>query len=336
MGLLATTVGSTVASSASALAAIGWTPEIRNILSVVVGFVVLCGSVYLLVGSNVGTRTGFLVSLAGFFGWMAIMGAIWWIYGIGMQGATPTWHVVEVNYSDGDYSGLEESTLEEAHVLTGLVGLPSAADLVEQDPELLQQILPPDLFEPGNVADLNARAANIAIGQIIEVDPALADQFDEALDGWTLLPVSDRQRGDAAAAADAFLGPEGRALFESSGDYLLLDVFSFGGKPQRDGDGWFDRATHKLSTIVNFRHPVHYAVVQVQPVVAVEVAPGETPPIPVIDEDAPIISVVMVRDLGDRRFPAAMTTISCGLLFALFCWMLHRRDAVIAAVRAEG
>jgi hypothetical protein len=328
-----TAVATLATSAASTLAAIGWTPEIRNILGVAVGIIVLCGSVYLLVGTNVGTRTGFLVTLAGLFGWMATMGAIWWIYGIGMQGETAHWRVIDLNYSESDMAGLEDATLDEAHALTALVGLPSAADLVEENPELLEEILPPELFEPENRDELNARAANITIGQIIEVDPELAEQYDLALGGWTLLPVSDRQRGDAAAAADAFLGPEARAVFESSSDYLLVDVYSFGGKPQRDGDGWFDRAVHKLSTIVNFRHPTHYAVVQVRPVVEVVTEPGEAPSTPVVDEDAPVLSIIMERDLGDKRFPAAMTTLISGTLFALFCWMLHRRDAVIAQVR---
>ena len=328
-----TTLATLANSAASTFAAIGWAPEIRNILSVMVGLVVLVGSVYLLVGSNVGTRTGFLVTAAGLFGWMATMGVIWWIYGIGMQGASPTWHVMELNYSTSDFAGLEESTLEEAHALTALVGLPSAADLIEEDPELLRQILPPELFEPGNEAELNARAATITIGQILEIDPELAEQYDVALDGWTLLPVSDRQRGDASGAADAFLGPDGRAVFDASSQYLLLDVYSFGGKPQRSDDSLLGRAAHKLSTIVNFRHPTHYAVVQVRAVEQVDVQPGEAPPIPELDEDAPVLSIIMVRDLGDKRFPAAMTAISAGSLFALFCWMLHRRDTVIAQVR---
>ena len=329
------TLATLATSGASTLAAIGWTPEIRNILGVLVGIIVLVGSVYLLVGSNVGARTGFLVVMAGLFGWMATMGTIWWIYGIGMQGSAAHWSVLELNYSTSDFAGLEDASLEEAHALTALVGLPSAADLVEENPELLQEILPPELFEPGNEAELNARAANITIGQILEVDPELAEQYDLALDGWTLLPVSDRQRGDASAAADAFLGPEVRAVFENTSDYLLVDVYSFGGKPQREEDGWFARAVHKVSTIVNFRHPTHYAVVQVRPVVPVDVAPGQAPPIPEVDEDAPVLSIIMVRDLGDKRFPAAVTAVVSGTMFALFCWMLHRRDAVIAQVRDE-
>ena len=323
-----------MATLASILGAIAWDPEIRNILSVGVGAVVLCGSIYLLVGSNVGSRTGLLVTLASLFGWMATMGVIWWIYGIGMQGAMPSWHVEELNYSGAEYAGLADANLEDARALTVLAGLPSAQELLDDDPSLVEAILPPELFEPGAEDLLEARTATITIGQIIEVRPEIREQYDDALEGWELLPTSDRQRGDAAATADAFLGPDGRGLFESSADYLVRDVFSVGGKPQRSDDSLLGRAAHKLSTILKFGHPTHYAVVQVQAVVAQDTVPGQAPAPPELDEDAPIISIVMVRDLGDRRFPAAMTTISSGLLFALFVWMLHRRDAVIAQARA--
>lgn len=324
-----------VTSLATTLAAIAWNPEIRNILSVGVGLVVLCGSVYLLVGTNVGLRSGLLITLAGFFGWMATMGVIWWIYGIGMLGAGPAWHVEEVNYSGQDYSGLTEASLDEAHRLTALAELPTAQDLMEENEGLAELILPPELFEEGSEEELAARMANVTTGQVIEADPDLAEQYEEALDGWELLPVSDRQRGDASASADAFLGPDGRGLFESSSDYLLRDVFSFGGKPglPDDPDRW-DRIWTEIRNTANFQHPTHYAVVQIQPVVPVEVVPGEAPPPPELDEDAPVISVVMVRNLGDKRFPAAMTTLFSTLLFALFAWMLHRRDARVAEARA--
>lgn len=320
---------------ATVLAGIAWDPEIRNILSVLVGIVVLCGSVYLLVATNTGIRSGFLIALTALFGWMATMGVIWWIYGIGMQGAPPSWKPEELNYSGQDYAGLGEASLEEARALTVLADLPSAQDILAERPELAEEILPPELFAPeADPAEREARIATITIGQIIEVEPELAEQYEEALDGWHLLPVSDRQRGDASAAADAFLGPDGRGLFEDSGEYLVRDVFSIGGKPQRADDSLLGRAAHKLSTIIKFRHPAHYAVVQVQAVEPQETEPGHAPPPPVLDDDAPVVSVVLVRDLGDKRFPAAMTTIGSGLLFALFAWMLHRRDALVTKARA--
>ena len=66
-------------------------------LVVLVGSAVLMGSVWLILTTNVGSRVGTLNAVAGFFGWMAIMGFVWWIYGIGMVGEAPSWQVVEVN-----------------------------------------------------------------------------------------------------------------------------------------------------------------------------------------------------------------------------------------------
>jgi len=75
----------------STLLAIGWEPEIRGAIVVMIGVVVLMGSVYLILGSNVGARLGLLIALAGLAGWMATMGAIWWTYGIGLKGREATW-----------------------------------------------------------------------------------------------------------------------------------------------------------------------------------------------------------------------------------------------------
>lgn len=65
----------------SALLAVNWEPELRGILIVIISVSVLCGSVYLILGTNLGARLGFLVALTGLAGWMFIMGAIWWSYG---------------------------------------------------------------------------------------------------------------------------------------------------------------------------------------------------------------------------------------------------------------
>jgi hypothetical protein len=77
--------------SLATLLAIGWQPEIRGISVVVIGTVVLCGSVYLILSTNLGARLGFLVTLAGLSAWLMLMGVFWWIYGIGLKGKDPTW-----------------------------------------------------------------------------------------------------------------------------------------------------------------------------------------------------------------------------------------------------
>lgn len=76
------------------LLAINWEPELRGILTVIIGTAVWMGSVYLILGTNLGARLGFLVSLTGLMGWMALMGMIWWIYGIGLQGDVPEWRQI--------------------------------------------------------------------------------------------------------------------------------------------------------------------------------------------------------------------------------------------------
>ena len=76
-----------VLTNASALAfidSITFDPFLRGFLSVMVGVVVLFGSVYLLLATNSGPRLGMLLSLAGLFGWFFIMGIIWWIYGLSL------------------------------------------------------------------------------------------------------------------------------------------------------------------------------------------------------------------------------------------------------------
>lgn len=79
-------------------AAISWEPHIRGMSAVLIGFVVLCGSVYLLLATNSGARTGLLLAIAGLFGWMSIMGIIWWMYGIGWVGDSPSWYAAEINW----------------------------------------------------------------------------------------------------------------------------------------------------------------------------------------------------------------------------------------------
>jgi hypothetical protein len=78
------------------LLAINWQPEIRGVTVVLIAFMCLCGSVYLVMGTNLGARLGLLMSLAGLFGWLALMGAIWTVFGIGLKGKDPSWKPQQV------------------------------------------------------------------------------------------------------------------------------------------------------------------------------------------------------------------------------------------------
>ena len=105
------------------VAALAWDPTFRGALAVIAGIVVLCGSVYLLLGTNLGARLGLLTSLAGLFGFLVILGAVWWMYGTGPIGDSPEWRVVEIVFGDVD-----EAATEEARDLSEWTELP------EEDP----------------------------------------------------------------------------------------------------------------------------------------------------------------------------------------------------------
>ena len=124
------------------LAGIAWDPQIRGFLAVLVGVVVLMGSVYLLLGTNLGARLGFLVAISAIFGWCTIMGITWWVYGnIGMLGEAPHWVVEEVVYQPGGTAedGLALADLEKAHELD-TTALPPPEELQELDEDAIAEL----------------------------------------------------------------------------------------------------------------------------------------------------------------------------------------------------
>lgn len=132
--------------------AINWEFELRGILTVLMGMGVLMGSVYLVLMTNLGARLGFLVTLAAFAGWMALMGGIWWIYGIGLKGDAAEWkavsgktviqnvellHQAEVLDQPLDLSGADTSTAK-ADVLATQLESEGWARVDESAPEFGQ------------------------------------------------------------------------------------------------------------------------------------------------------------------------------------------------------
>ena len=96
------------------LLAIEWDPDITGYLAVAIGVLVLCGSVYLLLATNVGNRLGFLLAFTGLFAWMFLMGIIWWVYAIGYIGSAPSWQEVQAT------ADLSSVPVEAARQLEGL------------------------------------------------------------------------------------------------------------------------------------------------------------------------------------------------------------------------
>ncbi len=150
-----------------------------------------------------------------------------------------------------------------------------------------------------------------------------------------MLAASDASRGEAQTAVDAVLLEGTIPGLEESDSRVFTFAFETGGKPQREGDSVVDRISNRVTNTLRVTHPPHYAIVQFQPAVDPgELPPGTPAPTPEADEDAQTVSVVLVRDIGQRRLPAALIVTGAGLTFGLLCVMLHQRDRRVAEHRS--
>jgi len=259
------------------LLAIGWEPELRGLLTVVMGVVVLMGSVYMIMATNMGSRLAFLVALAGLTGWMMLMGMTWWVYGIGLRGPDPSWAAIP-----GQTVIQDSDALSQAGALDGTPEVPDDATPVES---------------AGIVAD------------------AFLDE------GYSRILPSEPAYGQAQAAASVFLEEEGAF---AAGEYVITDVFDVG------GERWPLIAGRDELDFFAFFHKPHYTVVESAPLVQVRTEPGRAPVPPTVDDERQRQYVYMVRDLGARRQPAVVLTFGGGAIFLALCYLLHRRERILA------
>lgn len=262
----------------SALLAVNWEWELRGTLIVIIAVGVLCGSLYMILGTNLGARLGFLVALTGLFGWMFIMGAIWWTYGKGLLGDDPTWQPVAGKTLVRDTAKLPS---------VGVLDAP---------------------FTP--TGDYAADAKSVT--ELLQAD------------GWKKLDSALPSFQQAGSAGSVFV-EEGQAF--AAGEFVVVNVFEKGG--ERSPTFWDDRID-----FLAFFHKPHYALVEIAPLVPQRTEPGRAPARAVIDTTRPHEYVYMIRDMGDKRVPAAQICILSLIVFLLLCWLLHNRDKRVAENRA--
>jgi hypothetical protein len=312
------------------LAAIAFDPNIRGALVVATGVVVLIGSIYLIVATNTGVRAGLLIVLAALTGWCFSMGLVWWMYGIGLRGQDPSWIEREVNFSRDD-----SLVTEVANSLPRTEDLPDPLEryqeIIAENPAIQNKVEASEGqgFEPDSLTKLATLV------------PEFKEELDDDLGGWRLLPESDARRGDAVAAADATLVDNEAFGQQTAGSYSVKDVFFYGGKGAAEPEtipgerNIFQRAWNRIVTTFQVKNPPLYAAVTVQKNEVQVVAPGEAPPPPEVDEEAAVVTVVLERDLGNRRAVPAAFALITGVMFAVFCWLLHSRDKRAMAARAD-
>jgi hypothetical protein len=341
------------------IAGIGWDNEIRGALTVVVGSAVLMGSVWLLLATNTGIRLGSLIAFAGFFGWMFLMGLVWWLYGIGFVGSTPTWVFEELALDDEIAADIRVDDVEQ---IVSTDGQPQAIVLVRQfgdealrneldsvdvdaitvrltdannalpdsDPRKLDEAALSDAIDEA-ISDAGRRNEQLSLTQLAAVSPEVIAEATEAglirTGDWRLVDAAEA--GEAQTAATAALLEEG--TFTSSGEYVFVNVFQQGGKPGRADNSIWNRFTNRIDRLVTITHPTNHVVVQVQKALVKETPLGGTPAFTEVDPSEPVINVVLVRDIGDRRLRPALVTIVSFLFFVAAVLMLHLRDRNFAA-----
>jgi hypothetical protein len=270
------------------------------------------------------------VALAAVFGWCSILTMTWWITSPanGPRGRSASWKPVEVYVS-----GSGNAKTEALDRLPANTKLPNAQDIINAHPEIRKNYPNP------SQATLSDIAGN---------DPDVLAKYMQGVDmnGWRIVPQSSA--GDAATVADVVLTTQPN-LFKLTTDYKHLATFDYGGKPTRaeycgakdahphnlvNGDS-ICRLQYKFSKLFSFHSPTHYEVVQVQQVIPQTAIPGHAPPLPQVDPTQPVISVVLVRDLGQARLlPAVMFIISFAL-FIFFVVLLHYRDKTLQRNQEE-
>ncbi len=297
------------------LGALTWAPGFKGLLTVAVAVIILCGSIALILGTNSGARLGFLIALTGLFGWFVVMGIIWAAYGIGYKGPAPTWKV-----ADTVQGTPADSRIPIAESLPLPADLPDPVEVRDASAELLKEFPP--------------TGKNPTIGDLVSLDEALRDQVNEQVDPWKILESSNKYTGETQSVVAEALGPDGKGVFDSASDYVVVQTFVTGGKTGRTDNSTLGRIKYKFTSAFQFDNPPLYAAVQLQAVVPQETKPGQAPPLPVVDKDAPVYTVVLERDRGALRLPSISFTIFSAIVFAILANMLHRRDKLAAEQRS--
>lgn len=322
----------------SMIAAITFDPTIRGILVMAVATVVLPGSIFMILSTNTGVKQAILISLTGLFSWMFLMSAVWWMYGIGLKGRDPSWSAVEVNMSRQD-----DALTEEVNTLPAPEDLPDPIELLDRYPDIKATAIEDPAFAA--LVESDSEQNRLTLSKVISLDSQIREDLNEELGGWRILSEQDTRRGETTAAADAVLGSNRSTSltgFASPADYFIEDVFYFGGKeanePILPGEdvSMLSQAWTRVKSIGEVKNPELYSVVTVRQAKNFAEDPSAPPPPTQPRTDVDAVSVIQLRNLGNKRFVPALFTIINLVLFLAFAYLLHHRDKLeMAMVKAH-
>ncbi len=328
------------------LAALSWEPQIKGALYVAIAVAVLCGSVQLLLSTNLGARMGFQAAAAGLFGFLTLIGTLWWVYAIGPKGTAPSWQTQEVLAGDA-VEGIDVGPAFPAGWKALEAEDPDVADAAPVVGEALtggeegggvfstaSDYVVSRAYETGGGTygplGLDFRPFDLfheARYLVVEVAPVPPEPAEEAAAG-------DQAAGDQAAGDQA--SPD-----EASPDQASPDQASPDQAPADQAQAPADQAPADQAASADQAAPADRAAGDQAP--ADQAGGGDQAPADQAaggeaaggEELADSYAVVMVRDLGSVRLNPAVFTIVSFLLFGLFTRRLHLRDRRAMAAAAE-
>ena len=182
------------------------------------------GSIYLILATNLGARLGFLVALCGLSGWMALMGGIWAVYGIGLQGPLGSWQAVE-----GRTVLQDTAALNQAGLLGEPVEVPDEMSYADEASLVAETLVAEEGWNALDPSSPAAGQAGASAGEFLEEtgtfeagDYQVARVFDIGGD-----------RSPMIGSFDLLAFRHGRAMPWSRSPPSKRPVTSRGGRPRR-------------------------------------------------------------------------------------------------------
>ena len=279
------------------VAALRWNPTVRGVLFPLIMIVILCGSSYMLLSTNVGNRLGFLIAAACLFGWLTLLAGAWTIYGIGLKGRQPAWKVQEVLQGDS----LKDA--QQAKVRLLAKGTPK----IPKNPGKGKlKIVPEGTPVRGDaqaVADAYLKENKFFDNATLYTPMPLAYEFG----GDNQLFTLNRHKFYLRSSPHYFVSQVQAVVFKKVPNPLVLPADCPPGTEKTKDD------------------------VPCQIDEAVKNADGS----PKLDTAKPLTTIVSLRDRGSIRQPSFMIFLFSAILTGIICSVLHRRDKQVMAARAS-
>lgn len=265
-----------------------WDPFLRGICIIALFVILLPGSVYLVLSTDIGGRLGFLVMAAAMSGMLCLLSFLWMpLSSTADIGRPNSWHPLEI--ITGNY--------QNQVTIKGVANLPVDNLKAGTGPYLEPITKTKHWYWPWQSCNNDSWQ---------KIDPSLINDPESASD--TIL-----------APATPSTNPLLASPFTATTDYVYVDGYTKGA----NSGCLFSINRHKV--YMPFARSPHYVVLRVLPALPT-LTLGGAPATVLPDTSAPYTYVIMDRNLGSVRQPQALLCISMGITFLTICYLLHTRE----------